>query len=293
VAAGDIDGDGREEIYVLNTDTFAGAKRFGDQLFAWRDGRFWDLFTLGDNADIVNQTAGRSVCCVDRRGRGRYGFVVANYGGPLRLYEARDALGHQDELHDAADEANLDLVTGGRALVSLPLVSPGGRMDIFAANENGPNFLFENQGDGTFEEVAGFLGRRRPARARAGRGRVGRRYNGRFDLCVGNWQGEHRLFLQSPVGGFLDAAPPDMSRPGAVRTVIAADFDNDGWEEIFFHNIGEPNRLFAWRDNRWTRIPIGDAREPDGLGTARPWPTSTTTAAWSCCFPTANASRNP
>ena len=51
------------------------------------------------------------------------------------------------------------------------------------------------------------------------------------------------------------------------RTVIAADFDNDGIEEIFFNNIGQPNRLFAWSHGRWTEVEIGDAEEPHGLGT--------------------------
>ncbi|HEY9647251.1 MAG TPA: CRTAC1 family protein, partial [Chroococcidiopsis sp.] len=45
------------------------------------------------------------------------------------------------------------------------------------------------------------------------------------------------------------------------------DFDNDGYEEIFFNNIGQPNRLFGWRDGRWTELDIGDALEPTGLGT--------------------------
>jgi hypothetical protein len=35
-----------------------------------------------------------------------------------------------------------------------------------------------------------------------------------------------------------------MARPSAIRTVIAADFDNDGYEELFFNNIGDVNRLF-------------------------------------------------
>src|SRR5262245_36258283 len=40
LAAGDIDGDGREELYVLNTDTFSGKKQFADRLFqAHPDGR--------------------------------------------------------------------------------------------------------------------------------------------------------------------------------------------------------------------------------------------------------------
>src|SRR5690606_524450 len=86
-AAGDVDGDGREEIYVLNTDTFAGPKRVGDRLFSWHDGHWVDLFCLPENRRMLNVTAGRSVACIDRCGTGRYGFVVANYGGPFRLYE--------------------------------------------------------------------------------------------------------------------------------------------------------------------------------------------------------------
>jgi ASPIC and UnbV./FG-GAP repeat. len=263
VAAADVDGDGREEVYFLNTDTFAGAKRYGDHLFAVRHGVWTDLFLIPTNTHAANRCAGRSVCAVDRFGTGRYGFLVANYGGPLRLYETNGL----DQLDDAAPDAGLDYVTGGRALVSLPLVSPPGRMDIFAANEDSPNFLFVNQGDGTFAEQADDLGVADPHEHGRGVAALDADGNGKFDLCVGNWQGEHRLFLQSPMGGFLEAATPEMARPAAVRTVIAADFDNDGYEEIFFNNIGEPNRLFAFRGGAWKRVPIGDADEPGGLGT--------------------------
>ncbi len=272
VAAGDIDGDGREEIYVLNTDTFAGAKRFGDNLFARRGGRWVDLFALGENISLVNQVAGRSVAVTDRFGAGRYGFVVANYGGPMRLYEHTG--GAVDQLDDAASDAGIDYITGGRALVSLPLVSAPGRMDIFAANENSPNFLFVSQGDGTYDEIADALGIADAGENGRGVAVLDADGNGRFDLVIGNWHGENRLFLQMPPlaggdfpGGFLDATPGDMARPLSVRTVIAADFDNDGVEEIFFNAIGEPNRLYALQNGVWTRIPIGDAGEPDGLGT--------------------------
>lgn len=263
VAAADMDGDGREEIYVLNTDTFAGPKRHGDHLFARREGEWLDLFTLPQNADVINRVAGRSVCALDRQGRGVYGFVVANYGGPMRLYERSTG----DELFDYARKAGIDEVTGGRGVVSLPLVSPPGRMDIFAGNENTANFLFVNEGDGTFTEYAEAMGVADPYENGRGIAVLDADGNGKFDLVVGNWQGEHRLFLQSPLGGFMDGATPEMSRPAAVRTVIAADFDNDGYEEILFNNIGEPNRLFGYRNGAWTRRDIGDAAEPQGLGT--------------------------
>lgn len=34
VAAGDLDGDGREELYVLTADTFTGPKKLADRLFS-------------------------------------------------------------------------------------------------------------------------------------------------------------------------------------------------------------------------------------------------------------------
>lgn len=42
---------------------------------------------------------------------------------------------------------------GGRGVVVGPILNQG-RSDVFCDNENGPNFLFKNKGDGTFEEVA-------------------------------------------------------------------------------------------------------------------------------------------
>ncbi|MFX8680929.1 VCBS repeat-containing protein, partial [Acinetobacter baumannii] len=68
-------------------------------------------------------------------------------------------------------------------------------------------------------------------------------------------------------GGFADLAPPDLAEPGAVRTVLAADFDNDGYQELFFNLHGEPNRLFAWRHDQWQAVDAGDALVPRGLGT--------------------------
>ncbi len=261
VAAGDFDGDGQEEIYVLNTDTFGGRKRFGDRLFDWQKSGWVDLFSLPQNQDALNLTAGRSVACVDRLGSGRYGFFVANYGGPMRLYE----LSPENMVADVAPKVGLNCITGGRGVVAVPLLSE--RMDLVAVNEHGPNFLFRNRGDGTFEEMAAAVGLEDPHEHGRGVAVVDLNGDGLLDLVYGNWEGPHRLCLQTPSGVFKNIAPPELARPSRIRTVIAADFDNDGYPELFFNNIDEPNRLFGFREGRWQPIDIGEAEEPQGLGT--------------------------
>ena len=88
VAACDIDNDGYEELYFLNTDTYSGQKQFSDRLLDY-DNKITDLFQLDKNIKSLNLTAGRSVVCVDRNGNGKYGIYVANYGGPTRFYEQK------------------------------------------------------------------------------------------------------------------------------------------------------------------------------------------------------------
>ncbi|KAG0607582.1 hypothetical protein M758_8G040200 [Ceratodon purpureus] len=282
VAAGDFDGDGQEELYVLNTDTFLGRKKVTDRLFDSQSGKWQDLFSLPRNMDESNMCAGRSVCAVDRLGSGKYSFFVANYGGMMKMFEMTE----EGFVADVASEVGLTAYpTGGRALVSLPLISHSG-MDIFAGNEGGPNFLFINKGDGSgrFVECASAYGLMDALENCRGVAVVDALGDGHLGLACGNWQGPHRLFALSgpgPIGGaealgfkdgdsggFKDVATPAMARPSAIRTVIAADFDNDGYEELFFNNIGDTNRLFRQNGpGNWVECDIGDASEPKGLGT--------------------------
>ncbi|XP_010144285.1 PREDICTED: cartilage acidic protein 1, partial [Buceros rhinoceros silvestris] len=103
--------------------------------------------------------------------------------------------------------------------------------------------------------------------------------DGRVDIVYGNWNGPHRLYLQT--GGprrvrFRDIATPKFSMPSPVRTVIAADFDNDQELEVFFNNIAyrgsSANRLFRLirrehSDPIVEELNPGDALEPEGRGT--------------------------
>jgi hypothetical protein len=271
LAAGDIDGDGQEELYILNCDSFAGPTGNADRLFDVRPGGRWiDLFRRPPNRTHRNLAAGRSVAVLDRRGTGRYGFFVASSGHPMRLFEQNS----DGSLIDLAPSLDLDYTTGGRALWAGPLLSE--RTDLFCVNEHGPNFLFRNCGNGTFDEVAVEFQLADPDEDGRGVVALDADGDGRLDLCWGNWDGPHRLMVRHVDGTYRDRASPALAMPGPVRTVIAADFDNDGWEELYFNNLGEPNRLFAAAAGRgdaasrlpgWVMLDPGPAAEPNGLGT--------------------------
>lgn len=126
------------------------------------------------------------VCAL--QGTGRYSIYVANYAsgniGPHSLLEmdadASDVTMGIVALSDVAAEAGVNKLTGeasgrynlracrvltfaessgyashagGRGVVVGPILSQS-RSDVFCDNENGPNFLFKNNGDGTFVDKA-------------------------------------------------------------------------------------------------------------------------------------------
>ncbi|XP_073328125.1 cartilage acidic protein 1a isoform X2 [Pagrus major] len=286
VTACDVDGDGREEIYFLNTNNaYSGKATYSDKLFKFRNGRFEDLLSdeLNVRRGVAKSMAGRSVACVDRKGTGRYSIYVANYAsgnvGPHALLEMDDAASDVNAgvvaLSDVAAEAGVNRLTGGRGVVVGPILSES-RSDVFCDNENGYNFLFKNNGDGTFVDMARQAGVE--DRYQHGRGVALADFNGdgKTDIVYGNWNGPHRLFLQGSDSKFRNIATGRFADPSPIRTVIAADFDNDKELDVFFNNIAyrgsAPNRLFrvsrrADADPLIQQLNVGDAAEPQGRGT--------------------------
>ncbi len=258
VSACDIDQDGFEEIYFLNTDTYSGEKKYSDRLLD-NNNKIFDYFELEKNLENLNLTAGRSVVCVDRNGSGKYGIYVANYGGPTRFYEI-----NENEVEDLAPMLGIDQITGGRAVISGHIVSDN--MDIFAANERGPNFLYKNS-NGSFNDIA--IEKNVQDTFQNGRGTAltDFLYRGELDIITSNWEGYHRIFVKQKES-FLDMSSLDFRSPSRIRTVISADFDNDGYDEIFLNNIGQPNKLFRIIDEgNLEEIKLDEALEAQGLGT--------------------------
>lgn len=300
VCACDIDGDGREEIYFLNTNkAYSGVSSYSDKLFKWRNGQYEDLLSDDVNLDLeAKNFAGRSVACLDRFGSGKYGIVVATYShggkGNFALLEVDDLDPLTDRhkgvlvIRNVAEDAGISKSTGGRGLAVGPILNNIGSSDIFFANEGnkwignpGDNYLFKNLGHGTFEDIASETGIL--DRGENGRGIAIADLNndGLLDIVNGNWEGNHRIFLQYKNSDgkrfFRNVASAFFEEPSPIRTVLVADFDNNMQTDIFMNNIltdsrPRPNSLFGVKVLPDFNITVverdcGEAVEREGFGT--------------------------
>ncbi|WP_248896274.1 CRTAC1 family protein [Haloplanus halobius] len=258
VAAADMDADGREEVYVHNVAAFGGTSPEADLLLDPEGDRWHDRFADPANRGRANHRVGRSVAAIDRLGTGRYGVFVTGYGSPSRFYE----MGDDGSITDLAGTVGLDVVTGGRSVAAGPILSD--RTDLFLGAERGPNLLLRNV-DGHFVDVAREYGVTDAAENARGAALVAPDGASEFDIVCGNWNGDNRLFARDG-DRFRDVAPSALARPTRVRTVVPADFDNDGRQELFVNCLGAPNRLLTY-DGEWTQTGVGAASEPEGMGT--------------------------
>jgi hypothetical protein len=239
VAAADVDGDGREELYVGTAES--AADRLFDPL---PDGSWEDLFAEPENRAVRNVNSVTALAALDRRGGGRYGFVVAAGEQCLRLYE----LTGDGVVSDLAPAVGLDrdAETEFTFLLPVPLVS--GRTDLFASRRLDPCSLFTQGSDGTFTDVARQYGLARKTEDVRAVASVG--VGSALGFVVADRDADHSLWWPQPDGSFRNVATPAFAFLSVPVAVVVADFDNDGAEEILFLNLGEPTRLFRTGPSR-------------------------------------------
>ena len=117
-----------------------------------------------------------------------------------------------------------------------------GFLDLFVCNETGPNKLYRNKGNGTFEEVAERAG------VAGGRGAVckGAAWidfdnDGAPDLFLNYMNAPSKLFRNNRDGTFSDVGE-SLGIAGPVQgfSCWAWDFDNDGWLDIYATSYVRP-----------------------------------------------------
>jgi hypothetical protein len=117
--------------------------------------------------------------------------------------------------------------------------------DLFVANDAGPNFLYHNRHDGTFDEVgmlAGVaLGDDGQELGSMGVDFADYDHDGKLDLFVTNYTDQiNNLYRNLGGGNFSDMSwPAKVGQPSYRYVKWGAgfvDFDNDGWVDIFVNN---------------------------------------------------------
>jgi hypothetical protein len=162
-------------------------------------------------------------------------------GLPNTLYRNR----RDGTFEDVTTKAGIAAHIGRGMSVAFADYDNDGLMDIIVTNDNLPNFLFHNQGDGTFKEVALEAGvaLTNYGLPVASMGADFRDYDndGLPDLNITALAGEtFPLFKNLGKGLFQDAT--HQSRLASLTTTRSGwsngffDFNNDGWKDLFTAN---------------------------------------------------------
>ena len=249
VAAGDYDNDGDPDLYVT------GYLR-GVLLANNGDGTFSDRTEM---AKVQNQGHwATSAGFFDYDRDGLLDLFVCNYvlfdtgrnrhctGGGFRSYCHPSAfegdpsvLYHNNGDGTFSDVSQTSGIAGSRGKslgVAFADYDRDGWLDMFVANDTVADFLFHNQGDGTFQEVAFLAGvaYNEDGHARAGMGVDFGDYNGdgRLDLIVTNFTSEgNALFHNGGDGSFAEVTRHTGIRQNSFLKVGFGvrffDYDND------------------------------------------------------------------
>jgi hypothetical protein len=257
VAVGDVDNDGDLDLYVTNL----GA----DQLYRNRGDGVFDRATEEAGIAVDGFSASATFCDYDRDGW--LDLYVARYirfDPSIRCYDPagrRDFCGPQsyqgetDVLLRNLGDGRFENVTQQAGLTAPPSTGLGvvcedfdedGRPDFLVANDGYANYLWLNQGDGTFDESAIQMGvaYNRNGDSEAGMGVIAGDLDGdgRLDILMTHLRNEKNTFYRGLDAGmgFEDATGSigmaDASLPYTGFGVAALDLELDGDLDLMVAN---------------------------------------------------------
>jgi len=290
----DYDNDGWMDIYLVNSgpcDFWTPAKQVRNALYRNnRDGTFTDVT---EKAGVPGNAYGMGVAVGDYDGDGWPDLYVTQYPHSILYHNNGDGTftdvtakagltapgwGTSAVWFDYDNDGRLDLFVCHFVEFSKDLNKPcgiheDGRRHYCNPKVYGPrtSWLFHNNGDGTFTDVSkdsGIVGHLGKAW-----GVVATDINndGLMDLWVANDTVANFLFINRGSGKFDEiatAAGVAYSADGKARSgmgVDSADFDQDGWMDLFVSNLDR--ELFALYKNNHDET-FDDVALPTGIGKA-------------------------
>jgi hypothetical protein len=260
VAVGDYDNDGYPDIYMTGY-------RHSVLLHNNRDGTFTDVTEKAGVGNDGNWATAAGWFDYDHDGK--LDLLVTNYvqydeDHPVACGEKKPgyrAYCHPDSFHgtsmrlyhnngdgtftDMTAKAGLVNTDGKSLAVVLADLNGDGWPDIFIANDTQRNFLYLNNGDGTFRDVsyksgAGFSEEGRPE-AGMSADAADVMNNGLLYLFVSHLDFElNRLYRNNGDGTFTDdTVASGLGQTNILNSSFGArifDFDNDGWRDLLVIN---------------------------------------------------------
>lgn len=215
----DFDRDGDLDLYVAN---------YVDYDLAMADEETMPYLQMDDAAKFTGAAKGYP--------------HPANFAASTDLLYRNDGQGTARHFTEITAEAGL-LMKGGRSLgVVAADLDDDGWPDIYVANDAVVNFLFLNNGDGTFREtgVTSGVAYGQDGQREAGMGVDAADYDrdGDLDLTVCNFQGEPNSIYHNQGNGFFlshmySSGVGLASLPYLAFGTNFLDFDNDGLSDLF------------------------------------------------------------
>jgi hypothetical protein len=263
-AVGDYNNDGYDDLYVTclgqnhllrnnggGTFTDVTAKAgVGDP--RWSTGAaFFDYDNDGKLDLFVSNYVDFDINHLPEFGKGRSCQYkgVAVQCGPRGLPGAGDSLYHNNGDGTFTDVSKKAGVSDPNGYYGLGVIcsdfDDDGLADIYVANDSTPNFLYHNNGDGTFKEI-GFVSGAAVNDNGSEQGSMGVTlgdydHDGRLDLFVTNFADEYNTLYQAVSrNSFADvsykANTAAVSLPYVGWGTEFFDYDNDGWADLFVAN---------------------------------------------------------
>jgi hypothetical protein len=260
-AVADYDNDGYQDIFVCNAGRNALYHNNGD-------GTFTDV-TAGSGLDHgPDDILSMGAAWFDYDNDGMLDLIVTNYTvwnvksdkrcmagehqeaycNP-RLYKSVSSrlyrnLGH-GRFKDVTEASGIGKALGKGMGISIADYTGNGLMDIFIANDTEPNFLFINQGNGTFVESGMEYGvaYNTEGESVSGMGSDAKDFDndGRVDIVYNDLASQVFGLLRNDDGkSFTDIT--QSSRMAALShefsgwSIGFVDFNNDGWKDIYSAN---------------------------------------------------------
>jgi hypothetical protein len=263
VAVADYDGDGRPDILVTSFGPNLLYRNRGDGSFenlaakagiespGWNTGAaFFDADRDGDldlyvaaYVDCTLEEVLQARASLDWKGVEKVAMGPFGLRGAPDHFFVSDGKGRFRESTDAAGLADRSLAYG--FAVQAGDFDSDGDFDLYVANDSDPNYLYRNEGNGSFTEVGLWSGGALSAdgAAQAGMGIALGDANGdaHFDLFVTNFAEDYSTLYRGDGRGFFEDATEESGLgvptylPLSWGTLLA-DLDNDGDEDLVVAN---------------------------------------------------------